>query len=320
MTRPSAKNAKPLAEAMREVVRALRSENYSPATIEGYREKWGPFFAYLDDRLDGDPMIGDFSLENARDYIALRLAPADGRRRLKATSAGTHVRTLRAISGWFHKEGLTGEHRLARLGSPKLDVEPVGRVLSPDERRTLFAAARGVSPTARRNLALLAVLDDVGPRVSELVRLDREDLSLEARYVLLRRPAKRGLARTLPLGTESVRILRDLVGTGRSKGPLFVGRGGGRMTDGAVRAALLRLSERTGIERVSPHDFRHTASTNYSANGADEPLKNQVFGWKPDKRSMNALYTHLTADQVIAAHQRLSPLDQLAPFRRSRAT
>jgi integrase/recombinase XerC len=102
-------------------------------------------------------------------------------------------------------------------------------------------------------------------------------------------------------------------------GPLFIQRGGGRMTDNAVRSMLVRLSERTGVERVSPHDFRHTASTNYSANGADEALKNKVFGWKPDKRSMNQRYTHLTPDQVIAAHQRLSPLDQLAPFRRSRA-
>lgn len=319
MTRLSAKNAKPLAEAMREVVRALRAENYSPATIEGYREKWGPFFAFLDDRLREVPVVGDFTLENVREYIALRLAPADGRRPLKDTSAGTHVRTLRAISNRFKEEGLTGEHRLERLGIPKLDAEPEGRVLSPDERLILFRAARGVSPTARRNLALLAVLDDVGPRVSELVTLDREDVSLDKRYVLLNLPAKRGLVRTLPLGTESVRILRDLVGTCRSKGPLFVQRGGARMTDGAVRAVLLRLSERTGIDRVSPHDFRHTASTNYSANGADEPLKNKVFGWKPDKRSMNARYTHLTPEQVIAAHQRLSPLDQLAPFRRSRA-
>jgi integrase len=151
-----------------------------------------------------------------------------------------------------------------------------------------------VSPTARRNVAILAVLDDVGPRVSELVTLEREDIRLDGRSVLLQLPAKRGLVRVLPLGTETVRVIRDLVGTRRLNGPLFVQRGGGRMTDNAVRSMLVRLSEETGIERVSPHDFRHTASTNYSANGADEALK-------------------------YAAHQRLSPLDQLAPFRRSRA-
>jgi integrase len=42
------------------------------------------------------------------------------------------------------------------------------------------------------------------------------------------------------------------------------------MTDDAVRAMLMRLSERSGAERVSPHDFRHTPSTNYSTNGAVE--------------------------------------------------
>jgi integrase/recombinase XerD len=318
MSRPSAKNAKPLAEAMREVIRALRSENASPSTIVGYREKWGPFFAYLDEHIDGDPTVADFTLESTRDYIIYRLHPEDGRRRLSPVSGGTHVRTLRAISGWFHKEGLTGEHRLAALGIPKVDVEPEGRVLSTDERLALFAGARGMSLTARRNLAILAVLDDVGPRVSELVTLEREDIRLDHRSVVLRHPAKRGVVRTLPLGNESVRVIRNLVGTRRVRGPLFVQRGGSRMTDDAVRSMLVRLSEETGVERVSPHDFRHTASTNYSANGADEALKNKVFGWKPDKRSMNQRYTHLTPDQVIAAHQRLSPLDQLAPFRRTR--
>jgi integrase/recombinase XerD len=214
---------------------------------------------------------------------------------------------------------LTAEHRLSRLGIPRLDVEPEGRVLSTDERLALFAGARGISSTARRNLAVLAILDDVGPRVSELVTLEREDIRLEGRSVLLQLPAKRGLVRVLPLGTESVQVIRDLVGTRRLSGPLFVQQGGGRMTDDAVRTMLVRLSERTGVERVNPHDFRHTASTNYAANGADEALKYKVFGWKPDKRSMNQRYTRFTPDQVIAAHQRLSPLDQLAPFRRSRA-
>ena len=89
MTRPSAKNAKPLAEAMREVVRVLRSENYSTKTIEGYREKLRPFFAFLDDRQEGDPTVGDFTLDNARDYMVYRLDPKDERRPLSAVSGRT---------------------------------------------------------------------------------------------------------------------------------------------------------------------------------------------------------------------------------------
>lgn len=58
---------------MREVIGALRSENDSPKTIEGYREKWGSYYAFVDNRQDGHPLVGDFTLDAARDYMGYRL-------------------------------------------------------------------------------------------------------------------------------------------------------------------------------------------------------------------------------------------------------
>ena len=291
-------------------------KNLADKTLDEYREKWGAFYRWLCARTAEGPTVGDFTLEVAREYVAARLRPRDDSPPLQATSVGTHVRALRAIAARIDDAQHPGDHRLGTLRQPKVDPAPEARSLTNDELLLLVAAARDVSATARRNTALLALLIDVGPRVSELVSIDRADVDFPNRWIAIRSPAKRGLVRIVPLGSEAIRLLRGHLGSGPDRGPLFVQRGGERMTDNAVRSMLVRLSEWVEIDRVSPHDFRHTASTAYTAAGADEVLKNKVFGWRPNPWSMNQRYTHLTNAQIVAAHQRISPLDALRPYRR----
>lgn len=66
--------------------------------------------------------------------------------------------------------------------------------------RVLVQRCAWLSPMARRNLAVLAVLYAWGPAFSELVTPEREDIRLDGRSIVLHLPAKRGLLRTLPLG------------------------------------------------------------------------------------------------------------------------
>lgn len=162
----------------------------------------------------------------------------------------------------------------------------------------------------------MSLLFDVGPRVSELVAIDREDVFLDAGYALVRSPAKNGEIRVLPLGRTTRRVLRSHLGRKKGSGPLFMGERGERMTPAGVRQVLARLSEKARVPRAFPHAFRHAASAWYTANGAPASAKNAVFGWGRRRSfvvDQEAAYTVLTTEQIVAMHLRYSPLDHLPP-------
>jgi integrase/recombinase XerC len=255
----------PLREHIDDVWMSMRAGNRRPKTIEDYQEVWRPFYVFLARRLDHAPMLADFTLQAAQSYLAYEQRP-DRPPPLSDRSLVAKARTLKAIASRLHADGKTGTNRLAQLQTP-LAAEPDGRVLNDAERLALFLGAAGVTEGDRCSRGLLALLDDVGPRVSELVSLDAHDVDFERGWIVLREPAKRGLVRQLPLGRVSRQLLRNHLGRRRS-GPLFTGNGGGRLTADAVRSRLVRMSLAVGIPRVSPHDFRRTAATLYTAYGA----------------------------------------------------
>jgi site-specific recombinase XerC len=307
----------PLREHIDDVWMSLRAANRRPKTLEDYQEVWRPFYVFLAQRLGRPPLLADFTLQGVQAYLAYERRP-DRARPLADRSLVAKARTLKAIAGRLHADGKTATNRLAMLQTPAA-AEADGRVLCDAERLALFLGAAGVSLTDRCTRALLAVLDDVGPRASELVSLDAADVDFVRGWILLREPAKRGLVRQLPLGRVSRQLLRNHLGR-RHSGPLFIGHTGERLTDDAVRSRLVRLSQAVGIPRVSPHDFRRTAATLYTAYGASDDLRDRVFGWKPNRRARtSAAYVFLTPEHVVAAHrERLSPLDRLDPIRHRR--
>lgn len=307
----------PLREHTGDLWMSMRAQNLSEKTIHDYQDIWRPFEAWLARETDEPrPNLAAFTMRNVQAYLVWQQRP-DRPRPLADSSLETIARTLKAISSRLHNDGKTGTNRLENLPGPKA-AETDGRVLTEEEQRALFARASGLTVMARCSTAMLAVLADVGPRVSELVSLDAKDVDFDKHHITLGHPAKRGFKRILPLGRVSQQLIREYLGRRRT-GPLFVDRDGKRMTDDAVRNRLVRLSSAVAIERVSPHDFRRTAATTYDALGASEAQSDKVFGWKPNPRAKRR-YIFLTPEQIVAAHRdRLSPLDFLDPLRHRRA-
>lgn len=315
--RMGAQDARPLREHIDDVWLAMRSEARKPRTIEDYREKWQAFALWLADHAEHRPaLLADFTLDAARRYLADRLDGADGRRPLSAVSAAAHARVLKAISTRLHQDRKTGDNRLAPLRQPKSDdVEK--EALTEDEVRSVLARLSGLTVSARRNAALFAVGVDVGPRISELLAANAEDVAFGPGWIRIDHPAKRGPQRRIPLGTTTTRYLRSYLGS-RKTGPLFLDRSGGRLTDDAARNVLLRVALAVGLPRFGPHALRHTAASYYSQFLGDDTVKAKVFGWKPTSLDTMARYTHLTWEQVAEIHRRISPLDHIVSCRQER--
>lgn len=310
-------DSQPLSQHIADVWLAMEAEAYAPKTIVDYREKWAPFYVWLARDAGRRPLLADLCLDAVRRYIRTRLESQDGRRPLAPVSAAAHVRVLKAIATRLFREGVTGTNRLAPLREPRGEGAEKS-ALTADEIGAFLDAASGVTLGARRNSTLIGLLVDVGPRISEIVAVDVEDVDWTNGWIRIAHPAKRGRVRILPLGRETRRLLAAYVGK-RRHGPLFLEGADERMTPAAARQVLARLSERLGVPRTSPHDLRHTAATFYSRLVTDDAVACKVFGWVPSGDYTKARYTHLEWADVVAVHQKGSPLDHIVGLRRRRA-
>ena len=78
---------------------------------------------------------------------------------------------------------------------------------------------------------------------------------------------------------------------------------GERLDGSTIYRQLQRIGERAGVEKpMNAHNFRHTFVTVCKRNyGMDNDTIKRLIGHRPDSNIMEATYSHLTDDDVIAA-------------------
>ena len=150
---------------------------------------------------------------------------------------------------------------------------------------------------------MLQTLLETGARVSELVRLRIEDVSLAERVITIRQ-GKGGKRREVPIRRDLAQLLRLHIGTRRA-GPLFASRqqGSGSMpyvlTRQRVGQVVRAVARAAGIsKRVYPHLLRHTVATRLLALGMDITDLQRFLGHE------NITTTRLYAETTAATLQR----------------
>jgi integrase/recombinase XerD len=158
----------------------------------------------------------------------------------------------------------------AGLSAPPDRRGTVDRLTLEEELRFIDQAyAKG----GRTGLMLQTLLE-TGARVSELVQLRIEDVSLAERVVVVRH-GKGRKRREVPIRRELAQLLQLHLGTRRA-GPLFASRqkGSGTMphvyTRQRVGQIVREVARAAGItKRVYPHLLRHTMATRLLALGME---------------------------------------------------
>ncbi len=165
--------------------------------------------------------------------------------------------------------------------------------------RTLEEAeARGdVSASAVAAIRLLAL---TGCRRSEVLKLRREDVALEAGE--LRLPDSKTGARAVPLPPEAVELLADLLGA--HDGPWVIpGRKPGTHLAN-IDEAWRAIRERAGLGDVRIHDLRHSYASRALALGEALPVIGKLLGHS--KMETTARYAHLAPHSAQEAAERVA--------------
>jgi integrase/recombinase XerD len=300
--------------AIDEYVTFLRVERgLSPATLRAYR-------ADLDDFADwrGTGTTWHRGPEAAQRYLASRTRrgrPTDPG--LAPTSLRRRAASIRGFYRFAFGEGLIDVDVAAHLDLPRMPrLVPETLTVGEVERLLDAAGSDDVGDPRLRDRVLLELLYAAGLRVSEAVRLDLEDVSLDGAFV--RVIGKGDKERLVPIGEVAIDVLRRWLDGPRATllalhhvapvrgGPVFVSDRGRRLARQQAWAGVKRAAAAAGLsDRVSPHTLRHSFATHLLEGGADLRIVQELLGHA--SISTTQLYTHVTGERIREVYARAHP-------------
>jgi integrase/recombinase XerD len=300
--------------AIEEYLLFLRVERgLSPATLRAYGSD-------LEDFANARGTAAEWARgpDAALRYLAARTRrgrPTDPG--LAPTSLRRRAASIRGFYRFAFGEGLIDLDIAAHLDLPRMP-RLLPETLTVAEVERLLAAAGSADPADPhlRDRALLELLYAAGLRVTEALRLDLEDVSLDGAFV--RVIGKGDKERLVPIGEVAILVLRAWLDGQRAAlvsrhhvaplrgGPIFVGDRGRRLARQQAWAGVKRAATAAGLsDRVSPHTLRHSFATHLLEGGADLRIVQELLGHA--SISTTQLYTHVTGERIREVYARAHP-------------
>ena len=139
------------------------------------------------------------------------------------------------------------------------------------------------TPKGIRDSAMLELLYATGMRVSELLRLNLEDLNLRLGYVVCHDEDKE---RVIPIGNVCKTAMEKYLKEARGKfvkenetESLFTNCSGKSMSRQGFWKILKYYGEKAGIQAdITPHTLRHSFAAHLISSGADIKAVQQILG------------------------------------------
>ena len=266
---------------------ALQGRNYSPQSIKAYLGDLTQFFGWLKTRrVDWDIpyKIQRIDIVEFINSLAREKATAVTRRRKLASIRG-FLKFLKDNQIIFGNPADTIEAPIREEKDPL--------VLLKTEYKALLQVAGG----HERDFAIVMLFLQTGLRVSELVNLKLEDVSLETKELTVRQ-GKGRKDRVVPLVGQALDALKDYLAD-RPSSPeydnVFLARNKTSLDQRSVRYRIKKYYDEAGIKKKgSVHTLRHTFATHQVHNGLKINQLKEVMG----HRQMATTYKYVHLDRT----------------------
>lgn len=281
-----------LLDALEEFCTA-KASTLSPNTIGWYQIQIRAFCTWLEAQIAVGAIrswFGPTTFE--RYYVYLAADPSDtppGRGLRPASVRGAH-RALSAFFGWLVKrEREDGTsyipfNPLASVAVPHVPKRQPRRTTPLEYERLLQSIPLANNWIDLRDYLMVSTLFLCGLRVAELCRLRIEDYDVLNRLLIVR-GKKGGDDHLVPLLEPVVRafVAYLYVRPAWETTAIFLASDGWKNADGVlspngVRQRLTDLCARAGIQRLTPHRFRHGLARYMLDKGADMALIQRILG------------------------------------------
>lgn len=229
----------------------------------------------------------------------------------KATSTARMLSAMRKLFQYLYREKYRVDDPSAVLSSPKLPSR-LPKYLTEQQVSDLLNTPDVDVPLELRDKAMLELLYATGLRVTELVSLTIENMSVQQGVV--RVIGKGNKERIVPMGEEAAYWVRQFMLYGRpvllngqSSDVVFPSQRAQQMTRQTFwhRVKHYAILADIDADALSPHVLRHAFATHLVNHGADLRVVQMLLGHTD--LSTTQLYTHVAKERLKRLHERFHP-------------
>lgn len=229
----------------------------------------------------------------------------------KATSTARMLSTIRKLFQYLYREKYRVDDPSAVLSSPKLPSR-LPKYLTEQQVSDLLNTPDVEVPLELRDKAMLELLYATGLRVTELVSLTIENMSVQQGVV--RVIGKGNKERIVPMGEEAAYWVRQFMLYGRpvllngqSSDVVFPSQRAQQMTRQTFwhRVKHYAILADIDADALSPHVLRHAFATHLVNHGADLRVVQMLLGHTD--LSTTQIYTHVAKERLKRLHERFHP-------------
>ena len=191
----------------------------------------------------------------------------------KASTISRNLASLRLFYQFLLRNKKVKSDPTEGIQSPKVEKR-VPSILTSQEVSLLLEQPKNVDLKGIRDKAMLEFAYATGMRVTEIISLNVEDVSLEEGTVTCKTGSKQ---RNIPLGKISLKALQEYIEDSRpilikteSEKALFVNINGRRLTRQGFWKIVKFYKDQAHITKeITPHVLRHSFATHLLQNGAE---------------------------------------------------
>lgn len=229
----------------------------------------------------------------------------------KSSSSARMLSCLRKFFRYLYVENYRTDEPTAALESPRKPVR-LPKSLSEDQVLDLLDCPNVLDAIELRDKAMLELLYATGLRVTELVSLTLDNLSLKQGVVRI--IGKGDKERLVPIGEEASYWIAEFFQYGRAtllnnkqSEVVFPSKRGNQMTRQTFWHRIKHYALLAGIEadKLSPHVLRHAFATHLVNHGADLRVVQMLLGHSD--LSTTQIYTHVAKARLKSLHKQFHP-------------
>lgn len=278
------------------------TEGLSDNTLSAYRSDLLHFDTYIQQQ--GLVLLA-VTQANVRAYLEQRFEQG-----FANSSSARLVSSLKRFYGFLRMNNRINIDPMEMLQAPKL-TRKLPNSLSEDDVSALLAEPNVDDAVECRDKAMLELLYATGLRVTELVSLTLEEISLN--QGLVRIVGKGGKERIVPIGEYAIAEIESYLSNGRNhllknqpSDVLFPSKRAKQMTRQTFWHRIKHYAIRAGIASpLSPHTLRHAFATHLLNHGGDLRVVQLLLGHSD--LSTTQIYTHVAKARLSELHRMHHP-------------